>query len=401
MSPPAQGANRITALRFIVGFGVVSALGDVVYETARSMIGPFLAHFGATAFVVGVVTGIGEAVALVLRLFSGRITDRTQRPWPQTILGYALTMVCVPLIALSSGLAMAAALYNGERFGKAVRAPSRDVMLAHASAQLGRGYAFGLHEALDQCGALLGPLAIAGFFALGGTYRQAFAVLALPSVIALVMLGRLRRDVPDPAAYDPGSRRSTTRVSVEGSLPRQFWLYAMFTASTMLGFATWAVLAFHLAVRHVLSPSLIAVLYAGAMGAAAIAALVFGRIYDRVGLRGLVVLPPLAAAVPWLSFRGSVATVTVGALLWGVAMGVHESTMRAAVTDLVPAHRRGAGYGTFTAIYGLAWLAGAALIGLLYEHGVSDVGVFVLAVQALAVVLLVPLLRRPPGMIEA
>src|SRR4051812_20224130 len=254
--------NRVTALRFVVAFGLVSALGDVVYESARSIIGPFLAHFGATAALVGVITGIGEAVALVSRLFTGRLADRTSRPWPQTIVGYALTMVCVPLIAVSSGLALAALLYNGERFGKAVRAPSRDIMLAHASAKLGRGYTFGLHEALDQCGALLGPLAIAGLLALGGSLRDAFAVLALPAVIALVVLTRLRLAAPDPIAYDPEAHVSAAKqLTVDVRLPRQFWLYAAFAATTMLGFATWAVLAYHLAVKHVVSASQIALLY--------------------------------------------------------------------------------------------------------------------------------------------
>ena len=331
----------------------------------------------------------------MFRLFTGRLADRTQRPWPQTITGYALTMVCVPFLALSGGVTSAALLYNGERFGKAVRAPARDVMIAHASARMGRGFAFGLHEALDQSGALVGPLVIAGLLALGGTLRDSFAILAVPAVLALIVLARLRIAAPDPSAFDPDAHVSDAkRLTLDPHLPRQFWLYATFTAATMLGFATWAVLAFHLAVRHVISPSLIAVLYAGAMGAAALAALLFGRIYDRVGLRGLVVLPPLAAIVPWLSFSTSVAAVTVGAILWGIAMGVHESTMRAAVTDIVPAHRRGAGYGTFTAIYGLSWLTGAVLIGVLYEHGTAAVGWFVVAVQLAAVALLLPLLRE-------
>src|SRR4051812_42692600 len=387
--------NRVTALRFVVAFGLVSALGDVVYESARSIIGPLLADFGATAAIVGLITGIGEAVALGFRLFSGRLADRTSRPWPQTIVGYALTMLCVPLIALSSGLAVAALLYNGERFGKALRAPSRDIMLAHASAEVGRGRAFGLHEAIDQCGALVGPLAVAGLLAAGVSVQHAFAFLALPAVVALVVLVRLRLAAPRPEDYDPANAAPVKPLPVALRPPRQFWVYAAFAAMTMLGFATWAVLAFHLAVQHVISTPWIAVLYAGAMGAAALAALTFGRIYDRVGLRGLVVLPPLAAAVPWLSFQSSVAAVTVGAFVWGIAMGVHESTMRAAVTDLVPRQRRGAGYGTFTAIYGLAWLGGAALIGVLYSQGVATVGLFVLAVQVVATALLLSLLRGP------
>jgi len=132
-------------------------------KAPRSVIGPFLRDRGATAAVVGLVTGVGEGVALVFRLLTGPMADRSGRPWPQTILGYALTMVCVPLMALPGGLALAAGLYNGERFGKALRTPARDMMLAHASARLGTGYTFGLHEALDQVGALSGPLAIAAF----------------------------------------------------------------------------------------------------------------------------------------------------------------------------------------------------------------------------------------------
>src|SRR3954452_5617169 len=160
----------------------------------------------------------------------------------------------------------------------------------------------------------------------------------------------------------------------------------------MLGFATWAVLAYHLTVRHVVSASVVPVLYAAAMGTAALASLFFGRLYDRRGFSGLALLPVLAAIVPWLSFSTSVVAVVVGAVVWGTAMGAHESTMRAAVTDLVPRSRRGAGYGTFTAIYGLAWLAGAALIGLFYEHGTAVATWVMIIVQACPALLLLPLL---------
>jgi MFS family permease len=393
--PVETAGNRLSALRFVVGFGVVSALGDVVYEGARSIIGPFLGHLGATAAVVGLITGTGEAVALVLRLFTGRLVDRTRRPWPQTITGYALTMACVPLIALSHGLWSAGLLYNGERFGKALRSPSRDTMLAHASAKMGRGYAFGLHKALDQCGALTGPLLIAAVLALSGSYRLSFAVLAAPAVIALLVLARLRTAAPDPAAYDPGAQiAEKKRLRLERRLPARFWLYAAFSAATMLGFSTWAVLAYHLIAAQVVTAAWVPVLYAGAMGAAGIAAFGFGRLYDRIGLRGLIVLPPLAVVVPFLSFSTTVLPVAVGAIVWGTAMGIHESTLRAAVTDLVPAHRRGAGFGNFTAVYGLAWLLGAATIGGLYEHGISSVQIFVAATQVLALTLLIPLLRN-------
>jgi len=387
--------TRVSALRFIVWFGVVSAVSDFVYEGARSVIGPFLGHLGASAALVGLVTGIGEATALVFRLITGRLADRTGRPWPQTIVGYALTMLCVPLIAVSSGLSTAALLYNGERFGKAVRTPARDIMLAHASAAVGRGKAFGLHEALDSAGGLLGPLMIAAVLALGGGYRLSFALLAIPGVVALVVLARLRLAVPDPIDYDPDAAvADSKRLRLDTHLPARFWLYTAFSAATMLGFSTWAVLAFHLVHEHIVGASVVPILYAAALGTAGIAAISFGRVYDAVGMRGLVVVPFAGAAVPWLSFSHSVGAVIAGAVLWGGAVGVHESTMRAAVTDLVPHARRGAGFGTYTAIYGLAWLAGAAAIGVLYSHGRSVIGLTVGIVQVVALGLFIPLLRR-------
>jgi MFS family permease len=178
------------------------------------------------------------------------------------------------------------------------------------------------------------------------------------------------------------------RLRWEPGLPPAFWRYAAFSAATMFGFSTWAVLAYHLSSRHLVSGPVVPVLYALAMAAASVSAVVFGRIYDRVGVRGLLALPAMAASVPLLSFSNTVALLVVGAVVWGAGMGAHESTMRAAVADLVPAHRRGAGFGTYTAIYGLAWLAGATIIGALYERGVADVVVFVVAVQVIALALL-------------
>src|SRR4051794_41159542 len=214
--------NRISPIRFIVRFGIVSGLADVVYEGARSIIGPFLGGLGASAAAVGLITGVGEAAALVLRLFTGRISDRTGRPWPQTIAGYALTVVCVPLIGLTGGLTGAALLYNGERVGKAVRTPARDTMLAHASAKMGRGYAFGLHEALDQTGAMAGPLLLGAALALGLGYRGAFALLAVPGLAALAVLVRLRLLAPDPIDYEPTARLSEAkRLRLDGRLPRR------------------------------------------------------------------------------------------------------------------------------------------------------------------------------------
>ncbi len=388
-------SNRLSAWRFVVGFGVVSLLGDFVYEGARSIVGPFLATLGASAGLVGFITGAGEAVALVSRLWTGRLSDRTGRHWALSILGYAVTVVSVPLLAAAWALGPAAVLVVAERFGKAIRSPARDTMLAQASSGLGRGRAFAVHEALDQSGAVLGPLVVAGAVAVSG-FRLGFAILVLPGLAALVALAWLRRAVPVPARYE---RRNIAHQQDDGDarLPARFWWYAIFTALNMAGYATFAVLAYHLQVRHVVSEAEIPIVYALAMGTAALAALGSGWLYDRVGLRGLAIVPVLTAAVPFLSFSTQPTLVWIGGALWGAAVGVHESTMRAAVADLVPAARLGAGYGTFTAIYGLAWLAGSTAIGVLYGRSTGSATTFIVVLQLLALAAFVPVAARYDG----
>lgn len=386
--------NRVSPLRFVLIFGVVSALGDVVYEGARSIVGPYLGTFGASAAVVGLVTGLGEAVALVFRLVSGRISDRTGRHWAISITGYGITMISVPLLAAGGPLWIACGLIIAERFGKAVRAPARDTMIAEAAADLGRGRAFAIHEAIDQSGAVVGPLIIAAALALHHGYRTAFGILAVPGALAMFTVAYLRRQAPLPSAYDPSVHPVQSRPVGLRGFDRRYWQYAAFTSLTLAGFSTFALIGYHIQHRHVLGADQIPVVYAVAMGCAAIGALISGGLYDRIGLRGLIALPVFGAVVPFLSFATSAALVWTGAALWGLVLGAHESTMRAAVADLVPRERRGVGYGTFTAVYGLAWLAGAALIGASYDASIDTAIAFVVAVQAAAFVAFLPMLRR-------
>lgn len=261
--------NRLSPLRFVLVFGVVSGLADFVYEGARSITGPYLATFGASAAVVGIVTGIGEAVALVFRLVTGRISDRTRRHWLLSIAGYTITVVSVPLLALAGPLWLACVLIVAERFGKAVRTPARDTMLAAASAKTGRGWTFAVHEALDQSGALIGPLVVAAVLAAHGSYRTGFAVLALPGIAVLAVLVWLRAAVPTPGDYDPAAHPTPAGEVARRGFGQRYWLYAGFTAATLFGFSTFAVLAYHLQARHVVPAAQIPLLYAAAMGVAA------------------------------------------------------------------------------------------------------------------------------------
>ncbi|MEV7502313.1 MFS transporter [Streptomyces sp. NPDC093018] len=382
--------------RFVMAFGVVSLLMDYVYEGARSITGPLLAHLGASAAVVGVVTGAGEAAALGLRLLSGPLADRSRRFWAWTVAGYALTAVTVPVLGLAGALWAACALVVAERVGKAVRSPAKDTLLSHATATTGRGRGFAVHEAMDQVGALLGPLTVAGILALtGDDYAPALGVLALPGAAALALLVRLRARVPDPVAYEtsdsdeePAPDGITAATYPNPGLPRAFWVYAAFTAMTLVGFATFGVLSYHLVVRDLVPTAAVPVLYAAAMAADALAALATGRLYDRHGARVLAVLPLLSAAVALLAFTDTVWIVVLGALVWGAAVGVQESTLRATVADLVPPGRRATAYGFFAGIMGAAALAGGALTGALYEVSIPVLITTVAVVQVTALALL-------------
>ncbi|MER6417830.1 MFS transporter [Streptomyces sp. NPDC001137] len=376
--------------RFVVTFGTVSLLADFVYEGARSVTGPLLASLGASALMVGVVTGVGEAAALVLRLASGPLTDRTRRFWAWTIAGYTLTVVSVPVLGLAGVLWVASALVIAERVGKAVRSPAKDTLLSHATAATGRGRGFAVHEAMDQIGALIGPLVVAGVLAAtGDDYAPALGVLAAPGVAVLALLVWLRHRVPDPAAYEPEPDTTAAAGHEDRArLPRTFWVYAAFTAATLAGFATFGVLSYHLVQRQLLPTAAVPVLYAAAMGVDALAALATGWAYDRYGARTLAVLPVLAAGVPLLAFTDTVALTVAGALLWGAAMGVQESTLRATVADLVPPGRRATAYGLFAAVMGAATLVGGILAGALYARSIPALIIVTVAVQALAIVLL-------------
>ena len=386
---PGHKPLRITAWRFILTFGTVSLLADFVYEGARSVTGPLLASLGATGLIVGAVTGIGEAAALLLRLVSGPLADRTKRFWAWTIAGYALTVISVPPLGYAGALWVACALIILERVGKAVRAPAKDALLSYATSTTGRGKGFATHEALDQFGAVLGPLVVAGMLAITGIqYGPSLAVLALPGVVAIGLLVWLRSRAPHPIDFEVSPHTPAAEHVPIGRLPRAFWLYAAFTATTMLGFATFGLISFHIVQANLLPAPVVPLLYAAVMVVDALAALATGWAYDRFGPRVLIVLPVVAATVPALAFADSILAAVVGSLLWGMALGIQESTLRATVADIVDARRRSTAYGIFAAIGGVATAAGGVLAGALYDTALPLLITATVMIQVVAVALL-------------
>ena len=319
----------------MVGFGVVSLAADMVYEGARSVTGPLLASLGASAVLVGLVSGAGEATALLMRLVFGSWADRSGRYWTLTFAGYALTVVCVPALAITpflagAGLALACVLILGERLGKAVRSPAKTALLAHAAAAVGLGRGFGVHQALDQIGAVAGPVLVAVVAAAAGTIWPAMAVLIVPGAVAMLILVRIWRRMGNPVVGSEHSDRTESAAHPEpresllsklhGRLPGVFWLFAAASAATSAGLVTFAVIAYHLTQDHVVSVAAVPLIYAAAMGAEALAALGSGWLFDRTRGGALLSLPLLVSAVPVLAFAGSPLIAIAGVLLWGAAV---------------------------------------------------------------------------------
>ncbi|NMB77775.1 MAG: MFS transporter, partial [Methanomicrobiales archaeon] len=309
ISPDSQ--KRQDAWRLVILFGIVAALGDVVYEGGRSVAGPFLFTLGASAFTVAFVAGFGEFAGYAIRIVTGYLADRSKQYWLFVIAGY-LMIGAIPLLVLAGSWEAAALLLIAERIGKAVRSPSKDAILSHTTTSIGRGWGFGIHEALDQIGAVAGPLLFVGALAASGNYQSGFALLAIPFVLLIAALALAWRSMPDPLAFESGEHHEGTHPGISGNR-RHLHLYAVFTALTMAGFIVFPLLAFHYKALGIIPDAEIPVFYAIAMGVDAVAALIIGRAYDRYGTRVLFLVPVIGILIPLVAFSPAYPFALAGA----------------------------------------------------------------------------------------
>jgi MFS family permease len=377
------------AIRFIVLIGVVSLFGDMTYEGARSITGPYLATLGASATIVGVVAGFGELIGYAIRLLSGYIGDRTGRYWTVTIIGYILNLFAVPLLALAGSWEIAVVLIVAERMGRALRAPTRDAMLSHAATRTGAGWAFGLHEAMDTTGAIIGPLAVSAALYFGRGYTTSFAMLVVPAVLSIIVLLVARSQFPAPRDLE-----IVEPIRQPSTLPTKFWIFSVAAAFIGAGYADFSLLAYHFGKAAIVAPPLVPILYAVAMVAAAVAALGLGRWFDRAGILVLVPVTAISALSAPLAFLGGPALVTVGVICWGIGMGAQESVMRAVIGSMAPPERRGTAFGLFHTTFGVAWFVGSTLLGMIYDHSVVGVAALSFILQLLAVPILFAVAAR-------
>lgn len=376
------------AFKFIILLGIVSLFADMTYEGARSITGPYLAILGASATIVGFVSGFGELIGYGLRLISGYISDRTRRYWTITIMGYFINLLAVPLLAIAGSWEIAAMLLIAERMGKAIRTPARDVMLSHAGSNVGQGWGFGFHEAMDQIGAILGPLIIAVVLFFKGSYETSFALLLIPALLALSVLVISRFLYPNPHDLEIKNPKLETK-----GFKHTYWIYMAAIALIAAGYTDFPLIAFHFKKALIASDSLIPIFYAIAMGVDAIAALIFGRLFDKIGLSTMIIVAVTSAFFAPLVFLGGLNLAFIGVALWGVGLGAQESIMRAAIAGMSPIERRGTAYGVFNTIYGVFWFLGSLTMGILYDISIIYLVIFSMITQLASVPLFI-LIRK-------
>jgi MFS family permease len=382
------------AFQLIFLFGLVSLFGDIVYEGARSVNGPYLNTLGANAAAVGLIAGLGEFVGYGIRLLSGYFADRTRAYWVFTFIGYGL-LISVPLMALTGIWQMAAFFIVCERLGKALRAPAKDTILSQAAKQVGTGWGFALNEAMDQIGALLGPLLFVLLFTITGAgkktladYQHGYALLFIPFVLLMVCVVVAFLRVPEPAVLEEAPKQKEPE-----HLSKLFWLYTAFSFITVVGFVSFVLMGYHFKAKGILTDAQIPLFYAIAMVVDGVAALAIGKLYDMLkerkkkeeaGLLMLIFVPLLSAFIPVFAFANSFASVLVSVILWGIVMGAHETVMKSAIADITPIKKRGTGYGIFNAGYGVAMLIGGAAMGFLYDISIPLMVFAASAVEFLA-----------------
>jgi MFS family permease len=377
-----QRTSRQAAMRFIVCLGFVSLFADMTYEGAYSIVGPFLKDLGATGTQVGLIAGVGEMIAASLRLVSGRLADKTRAYWTLAISGYVVNLLVVPALAFVGTWQAAALLIVAERTGKALRGPARDVLLSDATAEVGHGWGFGIHSAMDQTGAVAGPILMAAMvIRQHNNFGPAFMYLAIPAALALGAL------LVAKAVYPSAGHPPVTKAPQP--LPRVFWSYVAAAGLLACGFVDFPLLGYHFENAKLVSPETIPLLYAGAMAVNGATALLFGRLFDRYGMIVLVWGILISLFSLPLGFLGGTLAVVIAVCCWGAGHGAQDATLRSGIAQVVSMNKRGSAFGYFNFVWGLMWLLGSASMGYFYGHSLVALVTFgVVAQIASAIVFL-------------
>lgn len=368
--------------------GLVSLFADIVYEGARSALGNYLYILGAPAIAAGLI-GVGEFLGYVMRFVSGSLASLYRSSkilWTTTIAGYVIQLVAVPLLAFVNRWDLALMLIFIERLAKGLRTPTRDVIIAEVATSVGgRGKGFGIHELLDQVGAIAGPIIFAAALMMKG-WGYAFLILVIPGAIAVALIVTSYVLYPEIKSVEG---RST--LAIKG-FNKPFYLYIASIAFLSIGFIHWGIISYHLG-RYILG-ELIALAYSIAMLSDAIIAIPIGIAYDRIGVRSLMLAPIMAAIIPLMLFTNTILSIAIVACLWGIVIAVYETIMRAAIADFVPGHIMPMAYGLFGLTYGISWAIGSIMISYLYSINLYAMTIFIILCESLSILLLYSTIRK-------
>lgn len=344
--------------------GLVSLFADFTYEGARSISGAYLENFGIKALTLGIIFGFGELLNYSARIIFGEIAERSKKYWFFIFLGYFL-IFSIPLIALTDSWQIVAFLLILERFGKAVRSPARDAIISFAKVK--KGFGFGLHEAIDQVGAVLGPLTIS-ILLIWFNYRECFLFLFIPAVLMVSFLVYAKRFSAQ------GVFELEMKKTREG-----FSYFLAFSFFSSAGLVSFQLVAYHLESIS-FQPYLIPLLYAIAMLSDALAAIFIGKVYDKHGVKILLIIPILT---PLTSIF--IINPVLSALAIGIVLGAQESAMRAAVSEF--SSKRARAYGAFNSIVGFGTFFGSISFGYIYDNFKEYLILYSIFMQFIAVII--------------
>jgi len=363
----------------IILMGLVSLFGDIVYEGALGQVPDFLNFLGASALIVGIVTGAGEFIGYAIRLVSGYLADNTKAYWLFVFLGYGF-IGSIPLLAIATGWQLAAVFVLLERLGKALRSPSRDAILSFISEGVGSGRAFGLHETLDQIGAVIGPIVVGSIMLSTNNYSLSFGVLALPFLVLIALLFYLYHSTK-------GVVESKVKRGVKGEksnkLTKSFWLYTFAVTFNTIGLIHISLILYKGSelFQPIGMAGLTSMLFVTVQGVDAAIAYLAGMAYDRIGtkflyLPFLISLFPTAIAI----YADKAPMLFLASAIFGVVLGMQETIYRAAIADMVDISSRGFAYGIFNTAYGFALFSSGAIFGFFIDSAVSIYAVIIYTV---------------------
>lgn len=379
--------NKIEIYKAIILFGVVSLIGDIIYEGARALTPSYLESLGVSIYLAGLVFGFSEFLNLSTRLVSGVLVDKLNGHWLFYALGY-LMLISVPLIGFSKYIWMIIILILIERIAKALRSPARDTLISLVSKDFGTGKAFGFHELLDQIGGVAGPASLGVIMLITNSYFISFGSLFLPYIFLVFFIlyikSKLRVKTEKMLALEASYKGFLKTVS---ELPAKFKFYILAVMLNTMGLIHWSLILYS---TTALSTAWItAILYMSIQGIDALIAPISGHFYDKYG-KTVLTIPFLLSIVPSiLTVLGGWGNLIISGILFGVIYGMQESIYRAAVADLVTIDKRGTAYGLFNSIYGIGLLLSGAIFGYMMKISLINIAIiYSIIIQIIALYLL-------------